>query len=415
MILCILFLFVRVSFGEDLPEDIFPDPETKARYEETKRKLEELNEQANSHPCWQSAQKELRNAGCSGPGRKTYDDKTRLAIRFASCHLKISGIGLFPICEDDEPNISNCIAPFLDPPMAYLTLTEFVNHVDNLCAYERNEYLHEQSVKKIVDMYTVTLDTAKILRKLHNDEEKRFTETFKNMELADTKTRELAEKSKLMGLKIDDLSQKGHNTAEVLRELGEKEQRRFETIFQNMAEAESKTRKLMEYTMDMSEKLDEIQKIDLRVLLELFSMKCFIFYFCFFWFCQIATMFTQTENARARLFLLCVISAIVENFVTQMYGSSMELVENVGYCRGVSVLSALLIIFHTFWTYRDPAQETLQQVKLLRDSHASTQRTAEAKRLMNTLSRSMSFKTCEYRKRLTHYTSLSNKTKSKKS
>jgi len=334
----------------DATDPLFPDEDVQQRYEDARKMLKALNISDDAEgPCSLTAQLDIIREACAATVM-TADAKKRLAIVFTNCHLENFDLPTYP-CPPEESAIKNCVRKFRETDKAFNAYTEFITHIDNLCAYARAEIFQQQSLRASANLYNAGVDTARLLRKFRAEEEERFNVIFQNMEKAEQSTNELVGQTEKIGQVYD------------------------------------KTLELVEHSQKIGAKLDDIRNIDLQVLAQLFSVQTVVFYLVLFGFGYLSTMFKKTSNARVQLFFWAFLCGTLEHFYRKKFGTTLDAINVVEYWRYAVLLMSALILLRSWSSYVDVYVETHKQVVKLGEQRRKKSNFRERRRLVSAVTR----------------------------
>jgi len=284
-------------------EALFSDDEIKLRMQTAREDLRILDNNPES-PCWRQAQYDLMEIGCKSESITTYFHRSKLALSLANCHLYHSGLKTYK-CDKDQKEVRDCIVAVAQDAIAYSVYNLFFGKVDDICHYAKVEIFQEDNMRAIGKLYTASEDVVHTLNSLSKAEKKRHQLLLKDQESMKTN---------------------------------------FEEI---------------------TAKLDEIRKIDLMILFELFSMKIVFFYTIVSIFGHLSTMFTRTESARFWIYLWILCSALTEHLLVRKYLQSVWLNDAIYSWRRMCCVVILILLMLAMLTYQNVQKEALRYMKAL--------------------------------------------------
>ena len=115
-----------------------------------------LAESTHGGSCWSKAVSDL-TAGC----RDMDDDqRSRLAVQFANCHLGKSGLATYGCTP--EMSIEACTKPMVDSPaaLAFQTYTSFLTHSDSMCFYLQSAAFQRSTEAAVDALHSSARGTA---------------------------------------------------------------------------------------------------------------------------------------------------------------------------------------------------------------------------------------------------------------
>ena len=160
MILVISFLVMSslvISDQGDIEQDTssyMPDLELDGR-NAVRRGREKLQDYASRiSPCWMEAVTELRSK-CS---QMTDIERSILAMKFANCHFKKSGLTTYD-CTDEKTFLDCTSCMKTVDSSSFLVYTEFFTHVTDICFYLQSEAWRQKTVHIVSQLSQATENT----------------------------------------------------------------------------------------------------------------------------------------------------------------------------------------------------------------------------------------------------------------
>jgi hypothetical protein len=141
----------------DLSEDFALSDRAKANYGEAVKALKVF--EGDESECWEE-QQEFLVSKCAEVGHKS---RNEVAIRLANCQLKMNGLNKLA-CKDSDSSAS-CMAKLVDDTRSYTVYTNFFRHIDNICAFMKNDQFRHTTLKSVKQLYDAALDTSENLEK----------------------------------------------------------------------------------------------------------------------------------------------------------------------------------------------------------------------------------------------------------
>jgi len=300
-----IFFFITLSTKavSRLQKDSFSDEEIKLRMKTARDDLKILDNNPES-PCWRQAQYDLMEIGCKSESITTYFHRSKLALSLANCHLYHSGLKTYK-CDKHQSEVRDCVVAVAQDAIAYSVYNLFFGKVDDICHYAKVEIFQEDNMRAIGKLYTASEDVVHTLNSLSKAEKKRHQLLLKDQESMKTNFEEIAAK------------------------------------------------------------LDEIRKIDLLILFELFSMTILVFYTIVCIFGHLSTMFTRTESARLWIYLWILCSALAEHLLVRKYLQSVWLNDAIYSWRRLCCVVILLLLMLAILSYQNVQKEALRYMKAL--------------------------------------------------
>jgi len=297
------FLILSTKAVSVVDEDTFSDEEIKLRMRAARKDLEILDNNPES-PCWRQAQYDLMEMGCKSESITTYFHRSKLALSLANCHLYHSGLKTYQ-CNKHQKEVRECVVAVAQDAIAYSVYNLFFGKVDDICHYAKVEIFQEDNLRAIGKLYTASEDVVYTLNSLAKAEKKRH-------------------------------------------QLLLQDQENMKTSFE-----------------EITAKLEEIRKIDLMILFELFSMTIFVFYSIVCIFAHLSTMFTRTESARLWVYLWIFCSAMTEHLLVRKYLQSVWLNDAIYIWRRMCCIIIVLLLMMAILSYKNMQKEALRYMRAL--------------------------------------------------
>lgn len=243
-------------------------------YVELQRKSQSYGE------CWKEAMSNL-HTGCK---QLTEDVQSRLALAFANCFLKHTGIGAC-LCNDDV-SISDCLTNCSD--RVYSTFTEFFTHTQSVCHYLQHK---EWQVEMARTALLLTENSKKISKNLDESARSQF-------KILDLQQAALAEQKR-------SISNGKILTAELMRS------RESARDLYNEFKTTTYEQKLL-----LFEIFDRMRNLQNFVLGEFTGVYTAAYYLVVATLVYILTSVPRTADARIWLILIISLNAVAEKFLT---------------------------------------------------------------------------------------------------
>ncbi|XP_028568025.2 uncharacterized protein LOC114587638 [Podarcis muralis] len=151
VVLCIAY------FCPSLGALVSPDPELLSQGRTRLQQARELARHPRYGSCWMGALGQL-DAGCR---ELDEEQQSRIAIKFAHCHLQRSG-RKFPPCEPSS-SIRGCTQDM--DPVAFGVYTEFFTHAQSICYFLHNEAWEQRAQDT---MHRLTSSSETVARQLES-------------------------------------------------------------------------------------------------------------------------------------------------------------------------------------------------------------------------------------------------------
>jgi hypothetical protein len=98
-------------------------------------------------------------AGCAD---LTYENRQRLALALANCHLAASGLKTVPC--PVTADVKACTMAIGSDDTAFHTFTQFYVHVDNICVYIRQDSFRQRTAQIVQQLYEAAGESARHLK-----------------------------------------------------------------------------------------------------------------------------------------------------------------------------------------------------------------------------------------------------------
>ncbi|GAM17696.1 hypothetical protein SAMD00019534_008710 [Acytostelium subglobosum LB1] len=161
LFITILFLVLATlaNVTQSFPGFFELDSKSNERALKGKDELESLLTNSKKSKCWEQCMESLVH-GC-----KEMDDvqRSRLAVKLASCHLEKSGLTSYQCT--DKMSIPECTSSMSE--LAYMTYTNFYISTENICYYLQSELFQQQTEKAVNKLIESTVDTLTSVKQIY--------------------------------------------------------------------------------------------------------------------------------------------------------------------------------------------------------------------------------------------------------
>lgn len=260
------------------------------RLKSGEQEFEKIRSRADHSKCWEEAISRLRD-GCK---HLTDIEQSRLAIAFANCHFKKSGLKTYPCADNDS--IEACTKDMAQSVLAFNTYTEFYTHTSDICFYLQSKVWQQK-----------TEDTVNKLSSTSN-------------KVAEQLEASLINQQKVLEGQKSSISNQGEilkNEAYLKSALKTSaESAKQEFLDMKKATAEQKA-VLMETFDSLFKGVDRITKLQSMLLGEFMTLHSLGFYLVSILACYIITSAPRTAAARLWLFGALLVHIVIERLIVR--------------------------------------------------------------------------------------------------
>lgn len=260
------------------------------RLQNGEQEFEKIRSRADHSKCWEEAISRLRD-GCK---HLTDIEQSRLAIAFANCHFKKSGLKTYPCADNDS--IKACTKDMAQSVLAFNTYTEFYTHTSDICFYLQSKVWQQK-----------TEDTVNKLSSTSN-------------KVAEQLEASLINQQKVLEGQKSSLSNQGEilKNEAYLKSALKTSAESAKQAFLDMKKATAEQKAVLMETFDSLFKgVDRITKLQSMLLGEFMTLHSLGFYLVSILACYIITSAPRTAAARLWLFGALLVHIVIERLIVR--------------------------------------------------------------------------------------------------
>ncbi|XP_067383777.1 uncharacterized protein [Channa argus] len=309
------------------------------------RRVQNLATQPRYGDCWARALEDL-GTHCKD---LTSESQSRMALRFAYCHLSSSGRN-FPACPE-RSELSKCTGAM--DVVAFNTYTEFFTHTHSICHFLQSEAWQSRAENTI---YRLTESSAGVAEQLQS-------------------TRQMAEELIVTQSAALQAQQEILNNGEELRLTLRESTQGLQAVFSELSSVSR------EQQVALSELFNRVSFLHSFLLTEANSLSSCCYNAAALFTAFLLTSTQRSSRARLLLLVLVCLNFYLERKIYQFVLSSdhpehkhMELLSAyVSVLRCFMVCIGGYVLFYVCMRYRDPVQQSLQVLQQLKETQRSLQ------------------------------------------
>ncbi|XP_041858815.1 uncharacterized protein LOC121651035 isoform X2 [Melanotaenia boesemani] len=309
------------------------------------RRVQNLAAQSRFGECWARALEQLVTR-CRD---MTSESQSRLALRFAHCHLLSSGRD-FPSCPEGS-EVSRCTGEMDD--VAFNTYTEFFTHTHSICHFLQSEAWQNQAE---ISMCRLTETSAGVAEQLQSTRQM---------------ARDLMEAQNAALQAQQEILSNGDELRNILRDSTQG----LQSVFSDLSSASQAQQ------VELSELFHRVSFLQSFLLMEAHSLTSCCYNAAALCIAFLITSTPRSSRARLVLLGLVCLNFYLEMKIYQFVTSSeepehldMELVSvYVGVLRRSMTCVGVIVLLLVCVRYRDPVQQSLQVLQQLRETQTHLQ------------------------------------------